>query len=147
MNLGIDEGETKQLLSPHPDREGQSPLVSLSYIGLFGAKQLPVRSTKARAGINNMEQKIDRGQGEYTMPNINPKETVSRGYNKVSHAYREADYDIANSPYKVWLAELTSRLNKGDRLLDLGCGCGVPVAYILAEQFAVDGGGYIPACY
>ena len=73
------------------------------------------------------------------MTNTDPKELVSRGYNKVSYAYRETNYDIANSPYKAWLVELTSRLNKGDRILDLGCGCGVPVACILAEQFAVTG--------
>lgn len=73
------------------------------------------------------------------MPNTDPKEIVSCGYDKVSYAYRVADYDIANSPYKEWLVQLTSKLNKGDRVLDLGCGCGVPVACILTEQFAVTG--------
>ena len=68
------------------------------------------------------------------MTERDPKEIVTFGYNKVSYAYREANYDITNSPYKDWLAPLTSKLNKGDRVLDLGCGCGVPVACILAEQ-------------
>ena len=73
------------------------------------------------------------------MSTTNPKGIVSSGYNKVSYTYRGVDYDITNSPYKDWLAELTSRLNKGDRVLYLGCGCGVPVACILAEQCAVTG--------
>ena len=93
----------------------------------------------AQAGNNNTAQNIARGQGECNLPNTDPKRIVSYGYDKVSYAYRETDYDIENSPYKEWLAELTSRLNKGDRILDLGCGCGVPVACILAERFAVTG--------
>lgn len=95
--------------------------------------------TEAHEGNNNASQTIGRRQGECSLPNTDPKEIVTTGYNKVSYAYREAHYDIANSQYKEWLAQLTSKLNKGDRVLDLGCGCGVPVACILAGHFAVTG--------
>ena len=90
-------------------------------------------------GNDNVVQNTGSSQEECNLPNTDPKEIVLCGYNKVSYAYREADYDIASSQYKKWLPQLTSRLNKGDRILDLGCGCGVPVACILAEQFAVTG--------
>jgi cyclopropane fatty-acyl-phospholipid synthase-like methyltransferase len=39
----------------------------------------------------------------------------------------------------MWLAELTPLLEDGDRVLDLGCGCGVPATAILAERFLVTG--------
>ncbi len=41
--------------------------------------------------------------------------------------------------YEAWLAELTNLLDDGDPVLDLGCGCGVPSAAILAERFDVTG--------
>ena len=41
--------------------------------------------------------------------------------------------------YEAWLRELMPRLNEGDPVLDLGCGCGVPATAILAERHAVTG--------
>jgi SAM-dependent methyltransferase len=39
------------------------------------------------------------------------------------------------SDYAGWLAELTPLVAKGAPLLELGCGCGVPVAQILAPDY------------
>jgi SAM-dependent methyltransferase len=43
------------------------------------------------------------------------------------------------SDYEGWLAELTSLLPAGSPLLELGCGCGIPVARLLAQQYDVTG--------
>ncbi|WP_234440421.1 bifunctional 2-polyprenyl-6-hydroxyphenol methylase/3-demethylubiquinol 3-O-methyltransferase UbiG [Streptomyces rimosus] len=56
----------------------------------------------------------------------NPKALVRRGYDIVSHAYR-AD-DAEDDTYTPWIAALLERLPGGADVLDLGCGCGVPVA-------------------
>jgi SAM-dependent methyltransferase len=70
------------------------------------------------------------------------KEIVRRGYNKVSYAYRDDDGragtdDLTN--YDAWLAELTALLPSHSPVLDLGCGCGLPVAQTLSASFAVTG--------
>jgi cyclopropane fatty-acyl-phospholipid synthase-like methyltransferase len=55
---------------------------------------------------------------------------VRRGYDALSYAYR-AD-DAAEGKYAPWLDQLRDRLAPGSAVLDLGCGCGVPVARALA---------------
>lgn len=60
-----------------------------------------------------------------------PKEIVRRGYAAVSERYR-ADSD-APSEYETWLQALTSRLPASPQVLELGCGCGVPMARRLDE--------------
>ncbi|MFD7664522.1 class I SAM-dependent methyltransferase [Streptomyces sp. NPDC059788] len=65
-----------------------------------------------------------------------PKEVVRRGYDAASHAYRADDDDA----YAPWIADLLDRLPDGADVLDLGCGCGVPVARSLsAAGHAVTG--------
>ena len=59
-----------------------------------------------------------------------PSEIVRRGYDAVSHRYRE-DGDTP-AAYIEWRANLTSRVAAGGAVLDLGCGCGVPLALDLA---------------
>lgn len=66
-----------------------------------------------------------------------PKAIVRAGYDAVSHAYR-AD-DAPDQPYRGWLALLDAHLAPGAPVLDLGCGCGVPAARILAERYRVTG--------
>jgi SAM-dependent methyltransferase len=66
-----------------------------------------------------------------------PKEIVRAGYDRVSRAYR-AD-DAPDEPYRSWLRPLDAALALGDPVLDLGCGCGVPAARILAKRYAVTG--------
>ncbi|MEU7838067.1 MULTISPECIES: class I SAM-dependent methyltransferase [unclassified Nonomuraea] len=55
---------------------------------------------------------------------------VRRGYDALSYRYR-GDED-GDGQYAPWLEELHSRLPPRARVLDLGCGCGVPVARSLA---------------
>jgi SAM-dependent methyltransferase len=69
-----------------------------------------------------------------------PKVLVRYGYDRVSHAYRGDTFELdARSGYAHWLRRLTRRLGPGARVLDLGCGNGVPVARELSARFAVTG--------
>jgi SAM-dependent methyltransferase len=56
----------------------------------------------------------------------NPLDLVRTGYNVLSRHYRGDD----DSPrqYDGWLTDLQGRLPPGGQVLDIGCGCGVPVA-------------------
>ena len=66
-----------------------------------------------------------------------PKSIVRRGYDLVSLAYR-AD-DAEDGTYREWLELLEDRIEPGASILDLGCGCGVPVARRLAPRYRVTG--------
>jgi SAM-dependent methyltransferase len=57
---------------------------------------------------------------------------VRRGYDTLSYLYRGDD--DAEGKYAPWLAGLRSRLPPAASVLDLGCGCGVPVARALAAD-------------
>lgn len=67
-----------------------------------------------------------------------PKEIVRRGYDALSYLYR----GDAEEPelYATLLAQLQERVPAGGAVLDLGCGCGVPLARGLAASgYAVTG--------
>jgi 2-polyprenyl-3-methyl-5-hydroxy-6-metoxy-1,4-benzoquinol methylase len=67
-----------------------------------------------------------------------PKDLVRRGYDALSWHYRRDDAD--DGAYGPWLAALRERLPAGAQVLDLGCGCGIPVARSLANAgYAVTG--------
>lgn len=66
-----------------------------------------------------------------------PKSIVRRGYDLVSRAYRPDDAE--DGIYADWLDLLEERVDSGSSVLDLGCGCGVPVARRLAQRYAVTG--------
>ena len=66
-----------------------------------------------------------------------PKAVVSRGYDLVSRAYR-AD-NATEGEYAEWLDLLEARVPPPAKVLDLGCGCGVPVARRLADRYEVTG--------
>lgn len=59
------------------------------------------------------------------------RDMVRRGYDALSYHYR-AD-DAGDGQYAPWLADLHLRLPAAAAVLDLGCGCGVPVARFLAD--------------
>jgi hypothetical protein len=61
---------------------------------------------------------------------VDPKDVVRRGYDALSYRYR-GDADEPER-YATWLARLKQRVPAGGAILDLGCGCGVPVARDLA---------------
>ena len=67
------------------------------------------------------------------------KDLVRRAYDLASHAYRGDAFELAGTGYAHWLARLERRLAPGARVLDLGCGNGVPVARALAARHAVTG--------
>lgn len=60
------------------------------------------------------------------------RELVRRGYDAISLAYRSDDGQAASSSaedvsrYRGWAAELAGLLPAGARVLDLGCGAGIP---------------------
>jgi cyclopropane fatty-acyl-phospholipid synthase-like methyltransferase len=68
-----------------------------------------------------------------------PKKIVRDGYDAISHAYRREDFDFEQSGYKRFLTAFQPLLEPGSRVLDLGCGCGVPVARELSKDFVVTG--------
>jgi len=69
-----------------------------------------------------------------------PKRIVREGYDLVSYAYRDDDFDLdQRSGYAHWLRRLERRVAPGARVLDLGCGNGVPVARELAKRHRVTG--------
>jgi len=69
----------------------------------------------------------------------NPIDMVREGYDRASHAYRGDECNLEQSGYGHWLRRLHPRLADGARVLDLGCGCGVPVAGELARRYRVTG--------
>ena len=65
---------------------------------------------------------------------------VRRGYDAISLAYRSDDGDAAASSaadvsrYAGWVAELAGLLRPGARVVDLGCGAGIPATRELASH-------------
>lgn len=65
------------------------------------------------------------------------KETVKAGYNQIADRYLAAR---KNDTENVRLLEdLITRLPKGAKVLDAGCGAGIPIGQMLSEKFEVTG--------
>jgi ubiquinone/menaquinone biosynthesis C-methylase UbiE len=60
-----------------------------------------------------------------------PKDVVRRGYDVLSRRYD--DVTGAETKYQDWIDRLIAQLAPGSRVLDVGCGSGVPVARALAD--------------
>ncbi len=74
----------------------------------------------------------------------NPKKVVREGWNRVSTIYRPPGstsdaFDHTNADYREWLQPFFRMISAGAEVLDLGCGCGIPEARMLAERFRVTG--------
>lgn len=72
------------------------------------------------------------------MDHGDPKSVVRRSYDQISSADR-GDSISRDRDYFRWLDALTPLLQPGDTVLDLGCGCGMPVAQELAQRLQVTG--------
>lgn len=68
-----------------------------------------------------------------------PKEIVRNGYNAISYRYRADDGTGLDSDYVGWLSNLIPLLANDAPVLELGCGCGIPVAKILASNYSYVG--------
>lgn len=68
------------------------------------------------------------------------RDLVRRGYDAISETYRSDDGQAAGSSaedvsrYARWVAELAALLPAGARVLDLGCGAGIPATRELTER-------------
>jgi 2-polyprenyl-3-methyl-5-hydroxy-6-metoxy-1,4-benzoquinol methylase len=69
---------------------------------------------------------------------MDPKDIVRRGYDALSYRYRGDTEEPEH--YANWLTQLQERVPAGGAILDLGCGCGVPLARDLAaSRYQVTG--------
>jgi cyclopropane fatty-acyl-phospholipid synthase-like methyltransferase len=64
---------------------------------------------------------------------------VGEGYDAMSDEFGAWRDRVVGDPRERWRAELASRLSDGARILELGCGAGVPDTLALAERFRVTG--------
>ena len=67
------------------------------------------------------------------------KEIVAAGYDRLADAYLEWGRNVTADPRERMLAAFTDRLRDGARVLDLGCGAGLPSTRDLARRFRVVG--------
>lgn len=68
-----------------------------------------------------------------------PKEIVREGYNQISLDYRKEQFEFEGTGYQQFLTEMEAHLAEGSRVLDLGCGCGIPTARYLVGRYKVVG--------
>ncbi|WP_329789727.1 class I SAM-dependent methyltransferase [Lentzea sp. DG1S-22] len=67
------------------------------------------------------------------------KRTVENGYDAIAQRYLAWSAQIADDPRSHYLAEFDRRLPEGAKVLELGCGAGVPCSRKLAERHDVLG--------
>ena len=68
-----------------------------------------------------------------------PKQIVARGYDRIVERYGRWALSVREEERARYTALLEDRLSPGSRLLELGCGPGLPTTRRLAESFAVVG--------
>jgi cyclopropane fatty-acyl-phospholipid synthase-like methyltransferase len=67
------------------------------------------------------------------------KKLVEAGYDELGERYAAWSARVEGDPRGRFLDDFTGRLAPGARVLDLGCGAGVPSTRLLAERFEVVG--------
>jgi SAM-dependent methyltransferase len=70
---------------------------------------------------------------------MDPKRLVRAGYDRLSYVYRTETGGACGHDYVPWIDKLYKSLGPRPHTLDLGCGCGVPVARLLASRGDVTG--------
>ncbi|HEY5038344.1 MAG TPA: class I SAM-dependent methyltransferase, partial [bacterium] len=69
-----------------------------------------------------------------------PKQIVRNGYNQISRNYRDnRGHGVDAKNMIPWLRWIDGRLEKGSRVLELGCGMGIPVAKFIARSHSYLG--------
>jgi ubiquinone/menaquinone biosynthesis C-methylase UbiE len=72
-------------------------------------------------------------------PTLPPKQIVAQGYDRISRSYSALVDSMDPAVRKKYLAILEASLPPGARLLELGCGAGVPMTRQLARRLRVVG--------
>lgn len=67
------------------------------------------------------------------------KRAVASGYDLVSYAYRADDYGYEGSGYERILNLVLPEFGPDDPVVELGCGCGIPVSRVLAPRCRLTG--------
>lgn len=70
---------------------------------------------------------------------MDPKRIVADGYDQIAETFLAWAQRGSSVVRERYLQALRTQLPDGARVLDLGCGAGVPVARRLAERFDVTG--------
>lgn len=72
-------------------------------------------------------------------PNFDPKRLVADSHDRIAERYLEWRAEQHREGGAPWTALLRERLEPRSRVLDLGCGAGIPLTRMLAESFDVTG--------
>lgn len=83
--------------------------------------------------IHTMYQSLD------TLYQVGPKRIVEQSYDQISEPYEAWIQTIDVEVRDQYIASLIDRLPAGAKVLDLGCGSGIPVTQQLAQHFQVTG--------
>jgi SAM-dependent methyltransferase len=68
-----------------------------------------------------------------------PKRLVADSYDRIAERYVEWRAEQHREGAAPWVSLLKERLSPRSKVLDLGCGAGVPLTRVLAETFEVTG--------
>lgn len=70
---------------------------------------------------------------------VDPKRVVAHGYNNITKKYLELRESMGLAIHDKYMKVLIEHLSAGARILELGCGAGLPVTKNLANRFNVTG--------
>ena len=107
----------------------------------------PVRPALCTPGTRSAGQD-DSATADESAARERQRDVVRRGYDAISHAYRSDDGHAASSSaedvsrYAGWVAELAALLLAGARVLDPGCGAGLPATRELTARGLQPAPGY-----
>ena len=101
-------------------------------------RRVPVRGADPRGAGRGFLVGARPSSGLTTMQD-EPGRTIASGYDRISERYLAWIDRIEGDPRDRMLAAFAGRLPAGARVLDLGCGPGVPSTRALAERFEVVG--------
>jgi SAM-dependent methyltransferase len=70
---------------------------------------------------------------------LDPKDLVSKGYDRNAETYLSWAIKTRTEERSLYASLLMEKLAAGSRLLELGCGAGLPTTKVLSEHFEVTG--------